>query len=372
MGKLLVGAMIDWLSNLLKYHVPHCLVSSYCSGTVCSIVHNGIGSTLGATCRARRIGAPIKARSHAAPTRAEARAALGLADSDLVLTVATHTLGAAAMYDLVHSVAPRLLSAIPNLRIYHETGIFGSVDVTGRADSSGLAPASPWPSSDSSDSPADEASSRRAVSPKPSISPAAATASPTRLHAPASAASTPPPSKADPQLRGAATLPPDRYFEVPFFGKDSSARHAQLVASDLVLSRGGAITCAEVLAAGVASVLMPAPLAQDSHEYFNAVAMETTGAAVLAPASRPVPEDEQPDDADEAAAAVARRLQDTEELLLELLQDRERRGNMATCAREAARPDAARVAAAGLEALAADPRNKDVEVLRPYAPVLPA
>jgi UDP-N-acetylglucosamine--N-acetylmuramyl-(pentapeptide) pyrophosphoryl-undecaprenol N-acetylglucosamine transferase len=54
------------------------------------------------------------------------------------------------------------------------------------------------------------------------------------------------------------------------------ARFAQ---ADLVLSRSGATTCAELTAAGKAAVLVPFAAAADDHQRTNARAMEAAGAA---------------------------------------------------------------------------------------------
>jgi UDP-N-acetylglucosamine--N-acetylmuramyl-(pentapeptide) pyrophosphoryl-undecaprenol N-acetylglucosamine transferase len=62
---------------------------------------------------------------------------------------------------------------------------------------------------------------------------------------------------------------------VPFLD-DMEARFAQ---SDLVVSRSGATTCAELTAAGKAAVLVPFAQAADDHQRFNARAMEAAGAA---------------------------------------------------------------------------------------------
>lgn len=49
--------------------------------------------------------------------------------------------------------------------------------------------------------------------------------------------------------------------------------------ADLIISRAGATTCAELAAAGKASVMIPLPTAADDHQRKNAEAMETAGAA---------------------------------------------------------------------------------------------
>ncbi len=55
---------------------------------------------------------------------------------------------------------------------------------------------------------------------------------------------------------------------------------------DLVICRSGALTVAELSAAGVASVLVPFPSAVDDHQTANARFMEAHGAAYLLPQSR--------------------------------------------------------------------------------------
>jgi UDP-N-acetylglucosamine--N-acetylmuramyl-(pentapeptide) pyrophosphoryl-undecaprenol N-acetylglucosamine transferase len=89
--------------------------------------------------------------------------------------------------------------------------------------------------------------------------------------------------------------------------------------ADLVICRAGALTVAELAAAGVGSVLVPFPHAVDDHQTHNARFLEQAGAAVLIP---------QPD-------LTARRLAD---LLLGFT--RERLLDMAARARALARPDA--------------------------------
>jgi UDP-N-acetylglucosamine--N-acetylmuramyl-(pentapeptide) pyrophosphoryl-undecaprenol N-acetylglucosamine transferase len=49
--------------------------------------------------------------------------------------------------------------------------------------------------------------------------------------------------------------------------------------TDLVICRAGATTCAELAAAGKASVMIPLPTAADDHQRKNAEAMERIGAA---------------------------------------------------------------------------------------------
>ena len=67
-----------------------------------------------------------------------------------------------------------------------------------------------------------------------------------------------------------------REAEVVAFLDDMERRFAQ---ADLVLSRSGATTCAELTAAGKAAVLVPFAAAADDHQRTNARAMEASGAA---------------------------------------------------------------------------------------------
>ena len=100
-----------------------------------------------------------------------------------------------------------------------------------------------------------------------------------------------------------------------------------LAAADLVVSRAGATTVAEVAAIGVGSVLVPLPIATADHQTANAQALVDAGAAILIP----------------DAELDGDRL---ESELEELLADRDRLGTMADAARRQGRPDAAdRVAA---------------------------
>lgn len=54
-----------------------------------------------------------------------------------------------------------------------------------------------------------------------------------------------------------------------------------LAASDLVISRSGAITVSELAAAGRASVLIPSPNVAENHQYYNALELANAGAARL-------------------------------------------------------------------------------------------
>jgi UDP-N-acetylglucosamine--N-acetylmuramyl-(pentapeptide) pyrophosphoryl-undecaprenol N-acetylglucosamine transferase len=110
-----------------------------------------------------------------------------------------------------------------------------------------------------------------------------------------------------------------REGEVVAFLDDMEARFAQ---ADVVLSRSGATTCAELAAAGKAAVLVPFALAADDHQRSNARAMEQAGAARMV---------EEKDLSGERLAAV----------LGEVLADPARLQAMEDAARALARPDAA-------------------------------
>jgi UDP-N-acetylglucosamine--N-acetylmuramyl-(pentapeptide) pyrophosphoryl-undecaprenol N-acetylglucosamine transferase len=67
-----------------------------------------------------------------------------------------------------------------------------------------------------------------------------------------------------------------RGAEVVPFLDDMEARFAD---ADLVVSRSGATTCAELTAAGKAAILVPFALASAGHQRTNARALEAAGAA---------------------------------------------------------------------------------------------
>ena len=64
------------------------------------------------------------------------------------------------------------------------------------------------------------------------------------------------------------------------FITDMAAQYAE---SDLIICRAGALTIAELAAAGIASVLVPFPHAVDDHQTHNARFLSERGAAVLVP-----------------------------------------------------------------------------------------
>ena len=60
--------------------------------------------------------------------------------------------------------------------------------------------------------------------------------------------------------------------------------------ADLVICRAGALTVAELAAAGVASILVPFPYAVDDHQTANAKFLSSAGGAILLPQNEMTPE----------------------------------------------------------------------------------
>ncbi len=106
--------------------------------------------------------------------------------------------------------------------------------------------------------------------------------------------------------------------QVSAYIDDMAAAYA---AADLVISRAGAITVAEIAAAGVASILVPYPYAVDDHQTANAQHLSGCGAAIVVPQQTMTSE------------GLA-------EILRGLVSDRARLAAMARQARAAAVPDA--------------------------------
>lgn len=113
---------------------------------------------------------------------------------------------------------------------------------------------------------------------------------------------------------------------VPFI-EDMAGAYAW---ADLVICRAGALTVAELAAAGVASLLVPYPYAVDDHQTSNARFLSTAGAAVLMP----------------QAELTSERLAELRHL------PREQLLQMAEKAHNLARPDATVVVAKACEKLA--------------------
>jgi len=107
----------------------------------------------------------------------------------------------------------------------------------------------------------------------------------------------------------------------------------EMKSADLVVSRAGATTLAELAAAGRAAILVPLPTAADDHQRKNAEAFVRRGAAVMVPQNELT--------GDRLANEV-----------LALAGDQHRREAIAAAARTLARPDAAKAIVARVLALA--------------------
>ena len=97
----------------------------------------------------------------------------------------------------------------------------------------------------------------------------------------------------------------------------------EFAGADLVISRAGASTVAEITAAGRASILIPLPTAADDHQRKNARSLEQRGAALV----------KEEGDLEGKELAL---------LLAQLNSDRTRLGRMAEASRQLAMPDSAR------------------------------
>jgi UDP-N-acetylglucosamine--N-acetylmuramyl-(pentapeptide) pyrophosphoryl-undecaprenol N-acetylglucosamine transferase len=96
-------------------------------------------------------------------------------------------------------------------------------------------------------------------------------------------------------------------------------------ATDLVVSRAGASTCAELTTCGVPAILMPYPFHKDQHQRLNAKVLQDNGAAVLL------------DDLRDAKQNATRLLP----VLEPLLHDAPKRKTMSESAKKLAKPTAA-------------------------------
>jgi len=114
-----------------------------------------------------------------------------------------------------------------------------------------------------------------------------------------------------------------REGEVLAFLDDMEARFAE---ADLVLSRSGATTCAELSAAGKAAVLVPFSRAADDHQRENARAMQAAGAARML---------EEQDLSGESLAAVLRALVEAPERIAAMEDASRQRGRADAAARVA-------------------------------------
>jgi UDP-N-acetylglucosamine--N-acetylmuramyl-(pentapeptide) pyrophosphoryl-undecaprenol N-acetylglucosamine transferase len=121
----------------------------------------------------------------------------------------------------------------------------------------------------------------------------------------------------------------DRYRQIGFAARVEPFLYEmdrEMKAADVVVSRAGATTLAELTASGKASILVPLPTATDDHQRHNAEVLVARGAARMVLES------------DLSGDRLA-----TE--ILDLAEDAERRQASGAAARTLSRPDAARVIA---------------------------
>jgi len=94
-----------------------------------------------------------------------------------------------------------------------------------------------------------------------------------------------------------------------------------MAAADLVVSRAGAATLAELTALGIPSILVPYPHASENHQEYNARALEKAGAAALLP------------DRDLNGPSLLKKVN-------QMMMDQEKRAAMAAASKKLGRPDA--------------------------------
>lgn len=103
-----------------------------------------------------------------------------------------------------------------------------------------------------------------------------------------------------------------------------------LSASDLVISRSGALTVAEVTVCGKAAIFIPSPIVTGNHQYYNAKAVADHGGAII----------------------IEEKDMDNEKLIAQILKlknDPQLVAEMAQCSRECAPVDAADIICNNLE-----------------------
>ena len=127
-----------------------------------------------------------------------------------------------------------------------------------------------------------------------------------------------------------------RYHALPYIENMGDV----LATSDLVVSRSGATSIAELTVLGKPSVLIPFPYATDDHQTTNARALVDLGGARLIANSEMLVESEEPSsdtlgNNDKASSLFTG-------TLLELLQDDALRAHMASHAKKLGKPDAAK------------------------------
>lgn len=137
------------------------------------------------------------------------------------------------------------------------------------------------------------------------------------------------------RVRSAVAHASGRYQVVDYIDAMGDA----IAAADVVVSRAGATSIAEITAIGRAAVLVPYPFATDDHQTLNARSVERARGALVVP------------DADIEGMAF-------KEAVIGLIEDKVRREAMASASAELGRRDAAERVAALIEGAAREGENK--------------
>ena len=119
---------------------------------------------------------------------------------------------------------------------------------------------------------------------------------------------------------------PDIHWKIMDYCDDMAAVWSM---ADLAIARAGAGTCAELSCMAVPAILMPYPFHKDRHQYANAGKLCAAGSAILVPDTK---------DPSHNAAEL-------KPVLMRLLTEPDRLGEMAMAAQSQARPQAAEVVA---------------------------
>ena len=127
-------------------------------------------------------------------------------------------------------------------------------------------------------------------------------------------------------------------------------------AADLCVARAGAVTCSELLASGLPSVLIPSPVVTEDHQSFNAKEMADFGAAVEIRDCDLAPKD--PKTSVQPGEPAPRRTVRLDYVIGELLYDPEVLAGMREACLEAAAPEAAEAIANDVVSVALAARRR--------------
>ena len=127
-------------------------------------------------------------------------------------------------------------------------------------------------------------------------------------------------------------------------------------AADLCVARAGAVTCSELLASGLPSVLIPSPVVTEDHQSFNAKEMADLGAAVEIRDCDLAPKD--PKKSIKPGEPAPRRTVRLDYVIGELLYDPEVLAGMREACLEAAAPEAAEAIANDVVSVALAARRR--------------